>query len=146
MRDDVASQVIAKYALTPAAELERTLPLAPDEELVIGVPGTTHYSAARFATRRSFVRVSSKRLCIVRRHGFIRDRIIVIPPGAITKVHDRGPTEPIHIAFRAEGGDRAITVVSWLSPNGPTTVTARDSSDLARPLKQVASALHPGAD
>jgi hypothetical protein len=62
MHGDVASQVIAKYAVTSADELERTLPLEHDEKLVIGVPGTTHYTAAHFAARRSFVRVSSKRL------------------------------------------------------------------------------------
>jgi hypothetical protein len=142
MSADVASVVIAKYALTPAAELDRTLPLEPGDELLVGVAASTHYSGAQLGVRRSFVRVSTGLVCIVRRYGFIRDRILVIPPGAILGV-EAGHHEPPRINFQVAGGNQTITVLRWAAPKAPVDPSLRDSSAVAEALKEIALALYP---
>ncbi|MGH2855595.1 MAG: hypothetical protein ACRDLF_15550, partial [Solirubrobacteraceae bacterium] len=116
MSDDIASEVIAKYAVVgPRVELGRTLPLEPSERLIVGVIAHTMYGDWPFPFgrhRRGFLRLSTRRLCIVRHFGLIRDRIIVIPPRAITGVEGHGPRESLHITFRGRGGERVITIVT----------------------------------
>jgi hypothetical protein len=149
MSDDIASEVIAKYAVVgPRVELERTLPLEPSELLIVGVIAHTTYGDRPFPLgrhRRGFLRLSTQRLCIVRHYGFIRDRIIVIPPRAITGVERQGPLEAVHITFRMEGGERVISIVTWREPAVPLDHGVLDASDLNEMLRRVALALDPTA-
>jgi hypothetical protein len=148
MSDDTAAEGIAKYAARPAAELERTLPLEPSELLLVGVIAHTTYGNRPFSLdrhRRGFVRVSTQRLCIVRHFGFVRDRIIVIPPGAITGVEGQGPRESVHITFRAHDAERVITLVTWREPTVPIDDNVLDARGLDENLKRVALALNPTA-
>jgi hypothetical protein len=147
MRDDIASEVIAKYAVIgPRVELERTLPLAPGEILIAGVISHTAYGDRPFGrVRRGFLRLSTQRLCIVRHYGFIRDRIIVIPPKAITGVAGQGPGESLQITLRVEGGDRVITIVTWREPAVPEDRNVLDSRDVDEKLRRVALALGSSA-
>lgn len=101
MSDDIASEVVAKYA----------------------------------------PRGSSGGAC----YGFIRDRIIVIRPQAITGVEGRGPGESVHITFGVEGRDRVITIVTWRAPTLPIARNLLDSRDLDEKLRHVALALDPTA-
>jgi hypothetical protein len=149
MSDDIASEVIAKYAVVgPRVELERTLPLEPSEILIVGVIAHTTFGDWPFPFdrhRRGFLRLSTQRLCIVRHYGFIRDRIVVIPPRAITGVKARGPGESVHITFRMEHGDRVITIATWREPTVPIDHNVLDSRDLDEQLRHVARALDPTA-
>jgi hypothetical protein len=149
MSDDIASEVIAKYAIVgPRVELERTLPLKPSELLIVGVIAHTTYGDSPFPFRRhrrGFLRLSTQRLCIVRHYGVIRDRIIVIPPRAITGVERQGPRESVHITVRVEGGERVITIVTWREPTVPLDHDVLDASDLDEKLRHVALALDPTA-
>jgi hypothetical protein len=140
MSDDIASEAIAKYAVAgPRVELERTLPLEPGEILIVGVTAHTTYGDSPFSRGRpGFLRLSTQRLCIVRHYGFIRDRIIVIPPKAITGVEGQGPRESLHITFRVESGDRVITIVTWREPSVPIDRNMLDSRDLDENLRNVA--------
>ena len=146
MSDDIASEVIAKYAVVgPRVELERTLPLEPSELLILGVIAHTTYGQRPFPFgrhRRGFLRLSTQRLCIVRHYGFIRDRIIVIPPRAITGVEGQGPGESVRITFRPEDGDQVITIVTWREPV-PRDHHVLNSGDLDEQLRRVALALDP---
>ena len=149
MSDDIASEVNAKYAVMgPRVELERTLPLEPTEILVVGVIAHTTLgdsSSPLNRGRRGFLRLSTHRLCIVRHYGFVRDRIIVIPPRAITAVEGQGPGESVHITFRVDGGDRMITIVTWRQPTASIDHNVLDSADLDEKLRHVALALDPTA-
>jgi hypothetical protein len=147
MSDDIASEVVAQYAVMgPGVELERTLPLELGEILIVSVIAHTTYGDNRFDRgRRGFLRLSTQRLCIVRHFGFTRDRIIVIPPRAITGVEGQGPRESVHIAFRAEGGDRVINIVNWREPTVPLDRNVLDSRDLDEKLRHVALALGSAA-
>ncbi len=149
MSDDTASEVIAKYAVVgPRVELERTLPLEPSETLIVGVIAQTRLGDSSFPFdrgRRGFLRLSTQRLCIVRHYGFLRDRIIVIPPRAITGVEGQGPGESVRITFRVEGGERVITIVTWREPTSRIDHNALDSRELDEKLRQVALALDPTA-
>jgi hypothetical protein len=149
MSDDIASEVSAKYAVMgPRVELERTLPLEPSEILIVGMIAHTTFGDSSFPSdrgRRGFLRLSTHRLCIVRHYGFFRDRIIVIPPRAITGVGGQGPGESVHITFRVEGGDRVITIVTWRQPTVPIDDNVLDSRDLDENLRHVALALDPAA-
>jgi hypothetical protein len=147
MSDDIASEVIAKYAVMgPRVELERTLPLEPGEILIVGVIAHTTYGDSPFDRgRRGFLRLSTHRLCIVRHYGFIRDRIIVIPPRSISGVEGQGPGESVHITFRVEGGDRVITIVTWREPIVPIDRNVLASRDFDEKLRHVALALEPAA-
>jgi hypothetical protein len=149
MSGDIASEVIAKYAVMgPRVELERTLPLEPCEILIVGVIAHTTYGDSPFPFdrgRRGFLRLSTQRLCIVRHYGFIRDRIIVIPPRAISGIEGQGPGESVQITFRVEGGDRVITIVTWREPTVPIDRDVLDSRDLDEKLRLVALALESAA-
>jgi hypothetical protein len=152
VRDDIASEVIAKYAfMGPRVELERTLPLEPGEILIVGMIARTRYGDRPFGGgRRGFLRLSTRRLCIVRHYGFIRDRIIVIPPRAIAGVAGGGPgaaggepTESVRITFNGTRGQQVITIVTWRRPPVPTNRTVLGANDLAEPFRMVALALDP---
>lgn len=80
-----AAEVIANYAWRTKDELARTLPLERGEELVVAFEAVTRYTGSSVFVkgRRGYLRLSTERLCVLRHDGFIRDRIIVIPPGAI---------------------------------------------------------------
>jgi hypothetical protein len=147
MSDDIASEVVAKYAVMgPRVELERTLPLEPGETPIVGVIAHTTYRDSRFDRhRRGFLRLTTQRLCIVRHYGFIRDRIIVLPPRAITGVERQGPVESVHIRFRLEGGDRVIIIVTWREPTVPIDRNVLESHDLDEKLRHVAAALGSAA-
>lgn len=141
--DDIASEVVAKYAVMgPRVELERTLPLEPGEILIVGVIShTTYGDGPSDGGRRGFLRLSTQRLCIVRHYGLIRDRIVVIPPKAITGVEGQGPGESVDITFRVAGGDRVITIVTWREPTVPIDPDVLDAPDLDEALRHVARAL-----
>lgn len=147
MSGDIASEVIAKYAVMgPRVELERTLPLEPGEMLIVGVIAYTRYGDGPFHRgRRGFVRVSTQRLCIVRHYGFIRDRIIVIPPRAITEVEGQGPAQSVRISFRVKGGDRVITIVTWRESPAPIDGEVLDALRFDEKLRRLALALDPAA-
>jgi hypothetical protein len=133
----------------PRVELERTLPLEPSEILIVGVIAHTTYGDWPFPfarRRRGFLWLSTQRLCIVRHYGIIRDRIIVIPPRAITDVEGQGPGESVHITFRVEGGDRVITIVTCREPTVPNDRNVLGSRDLDHEKpRHVALALDPTA-
>lgn len=107
----VAREVIAKYAfMGPGVELERTLPLADDEQRIIEGRVVTRYARhGLIAKRRGFLRLSSERLCIVRQYGFRRDRIVEIPRGAITRLED--DERPLRIHFRGEKQEEEIDLL-----------------------------------
>jgi hypothetical protein len=149
MSEEIASEVIAKYAVVgPRVELERTSPVEPSELLIVGVIAHTTCGDSPFPFgrhRRGFLRLSTQRLCIVRHYGFIRDRIIVIPPRAITGVERPGPRESVHITVRVEGGERVITIVTWREPTVPLDHDVLDRRDLDEQLRHIALALDPTA-
>ena len=138
-----ASEVIATYALRTKDELERTLPLDFDEELFVGFRAVTQYTgSAIFAkTRKGYLRLSSKRLCVLRHYGLIRDRIIVIPPTAITGVEGQWPQSDVRISFRAERGDAVITLRTGARPE--RNDSALNSGAVAMPFRQIIEAIGP---
>jgi hypothetical protein len=149
MDDGSASVVIARYAATPKVELEQTLPLGSEEALIVAVRGATKYSGDSFlgrlntstGGRRSFIRLSTTRLCVVRRYGFIRDRIIVIPPSAITGLKEQGPRESVMINFREGLSDRVLTIVTWTQSRTPVDENAARSIDVADSFRHLARVL-----
>ena len=132
---------MAAYALSTKDELERTLPLERDEELVIAFRAVTQFTgSSMFAkTRRGYLRMSTKRLCVLRHYGFIRDRIIVIPPGAITSVEGQWPHSNVRIAFRSQRGDSVITLRTGVRPERNDSVL--NSDGVATPFRQIVSAI-----
>lgn len=149
VESDDASEVIAKYAAAPRAELDRTLPLVGGEELVVAVRAATRYSGdtllGRLNTarggRRSFVRLSTTRLCVLRRYSFIRDRILVIPPNAITELDERGPTESVRIHFRYGFSERVLTIATWTQSKTPIDRRALQSAEFAETFRELALVL-----
>jgi len=149
MEQTEASEVIAKYAATPKAELERTVPLDSDEVVIVAVRAATRYSGdsllGRLNTstggRRSFIRLTTRRLCIIRRYGFIRDRILVIPPAAITELKEQGPTEAVRISFRAGLSGQTLTIATWSQSRVPVDAQALQSDDLNTSFRKLALAL-----
>lgn len=79
----------------------------------------------------------------LRDYAFIRDRIIVIPPGAITAVEGEGPAESVQITFRVDGGERVITIVNWREPRAPIDANLLESPRLDEMLREVVIALAP---
>jgi hypothetical protein len=142
MSDDIASEMIAKYAVMgPRVELERTLPVKAGENVIAGVIAHTRYGDSPLGGgRRGFLRLSTRRLCIVRHYGFIRDRILVIPPKAIADVEGEGPAKSIRITFRTEDGDRTLTIVTWRQP-AAADGDVLDSRNLDEQFRRLARAL-----
>jgi hypothetical protein len=149
MDNGSASVVTANYALTPKRELERTLPLGGGEILMVAARAATKYSKdsllGRLQTstggRRSFIRLSTTRLCVVRRYGFIRDPIFVIPPSAIVGVHERGPTESVVINFHEGLSERALTIVTWRQLGTPFDEDAGQWIDVSDSFRRLARVL-----
>jgi hypothetical protein len=111
MPNQMAREVIAEYAfMGPGVELERTLPLHHDEGSIIACRVVTKYPGHGLrAYRPGFLRLSTERLCIVRRYGFRRDRIIEIPRAAITKLNvDKAP---LHIHFQGPRCEEEIQIL-----------------------------------
>jgi len=143
MSNHSASEVIATYALRTKDELEGTLPLERDEEPVVAFYAVTKYTGSSILarTRKGYLRLSTKRLCVLRHYGFIRDRIIVIPPGAITSVEGQWPHSDVRISFRSERGDGVITLRTGRRPERNDSVLSSDG--VVTPFRQIVEAIGP---
>jgi hypothetical protein len=141
MSSHLASEVIATYALRTKDELERTLPLEGAEQLLVAFYAITEYSRSSIIrrSRTGYLRLSTTRLCVLRRYGFIRDRIIVIPPGAITNVEPEWPHGPARVSFSSEKGDAYIVIRPSGIPRREDGVVNADSLPL--PFKQIIAAM-----
>jgi hypothetical protein len=147
MSSHLASETIATYALRTKDELERTLPLEPDEQLLVAFYAITSYSRSSILakSRKGYLRLSTKRLCVLRHYGFIRDRVIVIPAGAITSVEPQWPHGPIRISFLSERGDAVIVLRPGLRPERNDGVLNPDSVAIAVQFRQIIDAIRPDA-
>jgi hypothetical protein len=143
MSSHSASEVTATYALRTRDELERTLPLERNEALLVAFSAVTKYTGSSILakTRRGYLRLSTQRLCILRHYGFIRDRIIVIPPGAITSVQGQWPHSDVRISFRSERGDAVITLRTGSHLERDYSVLSSDR--IATPFRQIIEAIGP---
>jgi hypothetical protein len=136
-----ASEVIATYALRTKDELERTLPLDRDDELLAAFSVVTQYTGSSILakTRRGYLRLSTKRLCVLRHYGFLRDRIIVIPPGAITSIEGQWPHSDVRISFCGERGGAVVTLRTGVRRE--RNDTALNSDDVPMPFRHIIDAI-----
>jgi hypothetical protein len=111
-----ARRLRAKYAFSGAgAEIDKTLPLKEGEEVLIKGRAMESYGAG--LRRLVAVRLTTRRLAVLRHHALKSDRVVEIPAGAlltVDSVDDR-------IALKYRGSDGEPTPLVLGGSTGPRT-------------------------
>ena len=109
--EDAARTVIAQYAFKGLhLEMERTLPLRPGEDVIFAGLGRRYITA--LWQPLTYIRLSSDRLCILEHFKFRQDRIIEIPPRAVTDV--AAERLAVAVSVRMEDGSlRRLRISGW---------------------------------
>jgi hypothetical protein len=122
----------ARYAFRGAvAELERTLPLAADEPVLLH--GAVRLRRRRRPARPAVVRLSQRRLAVLVHHTLWPDQVWELPRAAVRDVRLTGGR--IRLAFAGERDDDVLTFTGWTG-RAALDSALRDAGQVADVLRR----------